>query len=56
MLEIGKYINVTLDDIIMLFVSNIMAVFLKKSNPLAVLFPCHDSNKYRNTGIVPGPS
>jgi hypothetical protein len=35
-LELGKYINVTLDNIIMLFVSNIMAVFLKKSNPLGV--------------------
>ena len=43
----------TLDDNIMMSVSNIRAVFLKKLNPLSVLFPCHDTNEYRDTGIVP---
>ena len=37
----------------MMFVSNIRTVFLKKSNPLRVLFPYHDTNKHRDTGIVP---
>jgi hypothetical protein len=41
---------VTLDDNIM-FVSNIRAVFLKKLNQ-PVLFPCHDTNEYHDTGIV----
>jgi hypothetical protein len=41
---------VTLDDNIIMFVSNITTVFL--NNLLRVLFPCHDTNEYRNTGIV----
>ena len=44
----------TLDD--NMFVSNIRAVFLKKSNLLCVFFPCHDTNEYRDTGIVPAPT
>jgi hypothetical protein len=43
---------VFLDDNIM-FVSNIRAVSLKKFNMLCVLFPCHNTNEYRDTGIVP---
>ena len=44
--------NVTLDDNIM-FVSNFRAVFLKKLNLLRDLFPCHDTNKNRDAGILP---
>lgn len=44
--------HVTLDENIMMFVSNITAVFLKKFNPLRVLFLCHDINVYHDIGIV----
>ena len=40
--------NMTLDDIMF-----VRAVFLKKINPLCVLYPCHDTNEYCDTGIVP---
>ena len=43
----------TVDDNIMMFVSNIKAVFLKKLNLLHVLFPYHDTDPYRDIGIVP---
>ena len=43
----------TLDDNIMMFVSNIRELFLKKLNPLRVLFPCHNTNDYGNTVITP---
>lgn len=46
----NKY--VTLGDKIMLFVSNISTVFLKKLNQLHVLFLCHNTSEYRNTGFV----
>ena len=39
----------------MMFVSNIRAVFLKKFNRLRVLFPCHGTYEYHNTGIVLDP-
>lgn len=46
--------NVTLDDN-MTFVFNIRAVVLNKLNPLCdvFLFPCHDTNGHRDTGIFP---
>ena len=37
----------------MIFVSNIWVIFLNKLNPLGVLFPCHDTNEWLDTGIVP---
>ena len=43
----------TLGEHTMMFVSNIRAVFLKKLNLFCVLFPCHDTNKHHDTGIVP---
>ena len=41
-----------LDDNIMMFVSNSRAVFLKKFNHLCVLFPCHDTKEYSDTGMI----
>ena len=42
-----------MDDNIMMFAPNTMAVFLKKFNLVCVWFPCHSTNEYRDTGIVP---
>ena len=36
-----------------MLVSNIRAIFLKKLNQLSFLFPCHNTNEYRDNGIVP---
>ena len=38
---------------VMMFVNNIRAVFLKKLKHEADLFPCYDTNEYRHTGIIP---
>jgi hypothetical protein len=43
-------LKVTLDDNIMMFVSNIRAGFLKRLNLLCVLFPCHGINEEGATG------
>ena len=42
----------TLDDNIIIFVSNIRVVFLKKLHLLRVFFPCHTTNEYCASGIV----
>jgi hypothetical protein len=46
-------INVILDANIIMFVSNIRAVFSTKLMPVRVLFPCHYTNKYHDTGVFP---
>ena len=42
----------TLDDNIMMFVSNIRAVFLNNLNVLCVLFPFRGTSEFRDIGIV----